>query len=905
MLLRDLTIENIQSYTHQTVKFVAGGILIYGCNGAGKSTIFRSVFGALFPYTGKNQIGTEFQLEDFVRRGAEQGRIKLLFEVGGAEYTVEWEINADGTTEFCTLESEELSDPITGVRDVESVISNELLGMDASSFVSSVYVQQGNIARLVHADQNTRQEILDGLLGLNRVDRLKDRAIKSRREAKQIRNGARDRLAEAQDTLDGFPDREGLLEDIQSLSEQIDDQEAEVEKHEENIRELEDQLDEWRDQLESVEDLQEEKAGLQEDLQDKRDEFEEYGNEIEERQQDKTEAEDERNDLEDAIDELDAKVEDHDLSSAAAAEAALEEVSEMHGEISERKAGLDTGLDNARDEVERLKDEVEDREAVLEDAREARDAVEDTIAEQEARIKDLEVAVEEARDEAVTAEEEVRNRASILPIPGDADLIDLRDDAIPEARDDLADEREEAGNQIGRLQTKLEQLEDLDEEGECPVCGVDHEDGRTADGHTVEEALENTHAEIKDLEGEQERLNGQRKDLATLRDDIGDIIERWEKVEDKEDEVDEAREELDDLEAEFEEQETECKSAETELEEAQDELADAEAEAESLEEELAKMQDRLDDLEVSKKSVETACEYYNRIDDLETRIEQVGGDIKNARKLQRQVQEQTDNLKQDLEEVEEDLEDIDVEEIKAKIEEHEGYLETAEEKRDEAEEKRQDLIQDRSDKQATIRQIEAQEERVETLTAHKDWAEDVLADIEDIIDAYDDVKAEVREQNVELLNAYANDVFDDLYQNQSYAGLQIGQDYSIDLITSDGERTKPEVGSGGEQTVVNLALRAGVYRLVAKRDSSDGRLLPPFILDEPTTALDSDHVDELHSVIQAISEWNVPQVLVVSHNDRLIQNADTALHVEKDPTEDASVVTPVHAAAQSATSSDG
>ncbi|WP_276411516.1 hypothetical protein [Haloarcula halobia] len=232
--------------------------------------------------------------------------------------------------------------------------------------------------------------------------------------------------------------------------------------------------------------------------------------------------------------------------------------------------------------------------------------------------------------------------------------------------------------------------------------------------------------------------------------------------------------------------------------------------------------------------------------------------------------------------------------MESDIEEYEGYREAAAEEKETAEEEHETLVQERADKNAALNTVEQQEERVETLTEQKEWGDTVVEDINDIIAGYEDVKTQLRKENVELLNAYTNEVFNDLYQNQSYAGVHIDQDYTISLVTSDGAHMKPEVTSGGESTVVNLALRAGVYRLVAKRDSSGGDRLPPFILDEPTSFLDDDHVDELHSVIQAISEWNVPQILVVSHNDRLIQNADAALHAQKDPTEDASTVTPSH-----------
>ncbi|MFC7043720.1 AAA family ATPase [Halonotius sp. GCM10025705] len=252
MLLRELTIENIQSYTYETIDFDDGETLIYGKNGAGKSTIFRSVFGALFPQGGKYEIGSDFNLADFVRHDEDQGRIELTFEAGGQDYTIEWVINADGSTESCELQSEALTEPVSGVRNVENTVSRDLLGMNASSFVSSVYVQQGNIARLVHADEDTRKEILDGLLGLSRVDDLIDRAVKARREAKSKRNEAENRLSEARDRLDSFSSKDTLESEIADLDEEIDQIEADIEEYEDDIDDIDEQLDGWREQLKQL-----------------------------------------------------------------------------------------------------------------------------------------------------------------------------------------------------------------------------------------------------------------------------------------------------------------------------------------------------------------------------------------------------------------------------------------------------------------------------------------------------------------------------------------------------------------------------------------------------------------------------------------------------------------------------
>lgn len=894
MYLRELTIENIQSYEQETITFDPGEILIYGDNGAGKSTIFRSVFGALFPESGKHEIGTEFNLGDFVRRDAEQGRIKLVLEVGGEDYTIEWEINADGTTKTCELTSDALAEPVSGVRNVEETVSEDLLGMDASSFISSVYVQQGDIARLVYADQDKRKEILDGLLGLSRVDDLIDRAVTARREAKEKRDDAEGRLAEVRDQLNALPEKDTLEDEIATLSGEIDDKTEEIAEYEDDIEEIDDQLKDWEEKLETVDELEEERADLEEELAETRDEYESLGEDLDEAKEAKRQAEQQQADARDRIEELDGEVEAHDLSTEDAAASSLEDIESTLNDLQEDKAGLQADRRNAKGEVRRLEDERSERETDVEDEQEEYARIEDELEAKQEEEESLETELADAEDAADAAEEAVRERAANLPVPEDGELEALRDSEIPAARDELADERERLGNEIGRLQTKEEQLDDLDESGECPVCGEIHEDGRTADGRTVDEALDDTQAEIKALRDERATFSDQRDALADLREEITEAINKRETAADTEDELESVRDEIDRLEDELADQKADLDAAKADLEATDEELEDARETVESLEEKIEEIEAEIAEQKETKEQVSDACDAYEEISEFEDDIERHEESIDHAREMRRRLLEEIDDLEDEIEEIDEKLAEIDIEELREQIEEYQGYREAAVEEKEQAEAEREELRNARSDKRAKLDAVETQEERVETLSEQKEWGDQIVEDINTIIAAYEDAKSQLRKENVELLNAYANEVFDDLYQNQSYAGININQEYTIELITSDGARMKPAVTSGGETTVVNLALRAGVYRLVAKRDSSGGTKLPPFILDEPTSFLDDDHVDELHSVIQSISEWDVPQILVVSHNDQLIENADLALHVTKDPAEDASNVAPAH-----------
>jgi exonuclease SbcC len=93
----------------------------------------------------------------------------------------------------------------------------------------------------------------------------------------------------------------------------------------------------------------------------------------------------------------------------------------------------------------------------------------------------------------------------------------------------------------------------------------------------------------------------------------------------------------------------------------------------------------------------------------------------------------------------------------------------------------------------------------------------------------------------------------------------------------------PDVASGGEKALLNLALRAGIYRTIAEAHTktTTSTTLPPLILDEPTTYLDTHHVSQLKTFISQVTNWNMNQVIIVSHDETLVDSADTSYHVQK------------------------
>ncbi|MBA2340118.1 MAG: SMC family ATPase, partial [Pyrinomonadaceae bacterium] len=76
-------LENIKAYEHAEFTFEPGTTAIVGENGAGKTTILESIAWALFDTL-------EYSKDDFLRRGAKKGVVRVTFEsdTDGRQYTV-------------------------------------------------------------------------------------------------------------------------------------------------------------------------------------------------------------------------------------------------------------------------------------------------------------------------------------------------------------------------------------------------------------------------------------------------------------------------------------------------------------------------------------------------------------------------------------------------------------------------------------------------------------------------------------------------------------------------------------------------------------------------------------------------------------------------------------------------
>ena len=83
MHITRIELEDIKSYVNAAFDFERGTTAITGENGAGKTTLIEAIAWTLFDVL-------DYRKEDFVRRGAKRGSVRVTFESGLDErlYTV-------------------------------------------------------------------------------------------------------------------------------------------------------------------------------------------------------------------------------------------------------------------------------------------------------------------------------------------------------------------------------------------------------------------------------------------------------------------------------------------------------------------------------------------------------------------------------------------------------------------------------------------------------------------------------------------------------------------------------------------------------------------------------------------------------------------------------------------------
>lgn len=242
-----ITLKNFTSYKDETVNFDGFDIAVAtGENGAGKSSLVTdSITWCLF---GEGSKGGKKNMNDYIKRGEQEGRVELQFRLGKDLYRVvrhRSTVKDKTLLEFFVADTD-LAGNITwiprsgkSIAETQEIIENTLR-MDYRTFTSSSLILQGKADSFTSDMTDAeRKEALARILGLDIWDQLQEKVKAS---IKQIREKLVQTTAK----------KEPLLERIESgktVQEQLDSTQVLLKECEDKMESLQAAINEINAQL--------------------------------------------------------------------------------------------------------------------------------------------------------------------------------------------------------------------------------------------------------------------------------------------------------------------------------------------------------------------------------------------------------------------------------------------------------------------------------------------------------------------------------------------------------------------------------------------------------------------------------------------------------------------------------
>jgi len=892
MKIESITIENIRSYGKETVDFDDGLMLIHGDNGSGKSSLLGSIFGGLYLSNVLDYIDTDLTLDSLVRRTENSGKISLTFSVGDDNYTVDWVISVSekedgerrGSTTSCTLTGDSINEPVEGVKAVDSAVQ-EIIGLGPESFVNSVYVQQGDITRMVDANDEKRKEIIDGLLGLSKLDDYIERMHEARREiGSQVRKFG-DLLEEKERQLNSYDDKSTLESNLSESKSKKKIKIQDKEKVEDSISKKEKEKSNIEDELESYEKLSNK-------LSEARSEYNELKQKQEDWQQKQKNAEQEKdaisierdallNSIEEKCDELDIDADEDIIQNK------LESVREKYNSLNTEISSLQTGeLKTIENTINQHKESIETLEKQKSNKISEKQSLENLIKDIQNEKQESEEKLEEINTDIENYEEKLDDICDNIDLPKNASAKELRDTHIPEGRENLLERSKDVYISVGETQSEWKMYQELVDSNVCTICDTEH----NIVSEDIKEHLDEITSERNDMKEKSDAMSKQQDLFDSANQYIDSIIDLNSERKRIEDTVSQIEQRLEDKQNQLSQIKTDIEETKLSIQEEKDGIVKNNTKKDRVNNKIKNKQDKLDEYKSDVDELKDIKDMFSSVDELNQEINNLRSKIEQNKALKKETRNQRLDAEQKKNELEKEInEHKDKQKLEKEINEHKDKLDELDNLKTKKENELDDIRDELAEIKQILKQIKSIEDRCRELEEKKVDAANKEVESESVIATYKNVKTQLRQENIGLLNKYANEVFKSVYHSQVYQRLDIDENYSINLITGDGVKIKPQELSGGEETIVSLAIRAGVYRLLVERNGNADKL-PPFILDEPTTFLDTNHVSNLQGVIDTIKSWDVPQVIVVSHKNDMIENADVSYEISKNPVTETSNV---------------
>ncbi len=222
MHITKIELENIKSHADSTFEFGRGTTAITGNNGAGKTTIMESIAWALFDFL-------DYKKEDFVRRGAKKGSVRVTFESGLDER--EYTVYRDTGTGYYVFDPR-IKTRIAEKKEEVTRFLWQHLGVEAGTDLESLFrraigVPQGTYTAIFLETAAERKKAFERLLKVEDYRNGADELLKTSRYLQERIGESGNKIARAEGMLDRA---EAIESDHKIALERVAELNAEIEK---------------------------------------------------------------------------------------------------------------------------------------------------------------------------------------------------------------------------------------------------------------------------------------------------------------------------------------------------------------------------------------------------------------------------------------------------------------------------------------------------------------------------------------------------------------------------------------------------------------------------------------------------------------------------------------------------
>src|SRR5579884_2972824 len=246
IIFKHLKVEHFRAIREVDMHFPQrGAILLHGPNEAGKSTLFESIYFAL--YGAPLSAGTS--LDDLIRYGEARASVTLTLSIGATELEIERVIERE-QGQRVTLHVRRLGmpeeKPATDLAAANKRIVAELGRLDGETLRESCLIEQKGLNRLEQLNGQEREHVVQNLLGLDKLTRLAEQFKLTEGDEQALQEASeRLKLAEIQARIPELSSKLGELEvalDAVGVSEDLDYislQEADIAEQELSLEQVE------------------------------------------------------------------------------------------------------------------------------------------------------------------------------------------------------------------------------------------------------------------------------------------------------------------------------------------------------------------------------------------------------------------------------------------------------------------------------------------------------------------------------------------------------------------------------------------------------------------------------------------------------------------------------------------